>query len=72
MKCPNCKKRVMIETDEIFESDSMSVDCPECGYEIEIVIDEGGGCSCSGCGAHNTNVNVNESEENDDDRPLAF
>ena len=47
IKCPHCKKRVFIETDEILESEDISVECPECGKKIEIA--EEGGCSCGHC-----------------------
>ena len=61
MRCPHCKNRILIETDEILESDSMSVECPECGGEIEI-IEENGGCSCGRCSAH-SGMETEEDEE---------
>lgn len=67
MKCPHCKKRIFIETDEILKSDSMAVECPECGYEIEIVEDESGGCSCSNCAAHHADCENGDETENEED-----
>ena len=57
LSCPHCKKQIFIQTDEILESDTMSIECPECGREIDI-IDEAGGESenscakCPGCAGH--------------------
>ena len=43
---------VWVETDDILESDNLSVECPECGMEIEIVeeLSEAGDCGCPSCG----------------------
>jgi len=51
MMCPHCQKQIFIQTDDILESDDMSIECPECGCEIDI-IDEAGeenGDSCERC-----------------------
>ena len=58
LKCPHCKEFIMIETDEILESESMSVECPECGEEIEIIDEEIGGHSCSGCGMDHSEASI--------------
>jgi len=62
LKCPYCKKHILIETDEILKSDSMSVECPECGKSIEI-IEESGGCSCESCAMHNHGANDKDEED---------
>ena len=53
VKCPFCKNRVLVQTDEILESDAISVECPECGEEIDLMADEN--CDdcpgCAGCSA---------------------
>ena len=61
LKCPHCKKRVFVKTDEILESDDMAVECPQCGEEIEVEV-ESGGCSCPHCA-------VNQ-KDGDDDVPF--
>ena len=63
VKCPECKKRVMIDVDEIFESENMSVACPECGVEIEI-IDDNGDFTCSECASCQGNDKNDEENEN--------
>ena len=69
LTCPHCKKQIFIQTDEILESDTMSIECPECGREIDI-IDEaedenGNSCEkCPGCAGHGKN--------GEDDGSLAF
>jgi endogenous inhibitor of DNA gyrase (YacG/DUF329 family) len=50
LKCPHCKKFIMLETKEILESEGMAVECPECGQEIEVIEEESAGHSCHGCG----------------------
>lgn len=54
MVCPSCKKQVFIQTDDILESDDMSIECPECGNEIDIIdeVEEANGNhreKCPGC-----------------------
>jgi len=81
IKCPHCKKRVLVETDEIFESESLSVNCPECGDEIEILEDYEN-CNCAMCAKKHeeseddesvdSDDDVDDEDENDDDEDLAF
>jgi len=49
--CPQCKKQIYIQTDEILKSDTMAVQCPKCGYEIDIIDEAGheGESSCESC-----------------------
>ena len=69
IKCPHCKKHVLIETDAILNSESLSVECPECAGSISILIDDDSGCSCSGCGANHDKCNHGD---DGDDEDLAF
>ena len=37
--CPYCTKQIIVFADEILESDTMCLKCPECGEEIDIIGD---------------------------------
>ncbi|MCL2097037.1 MAG: hypothetical protein FWH10_09070 [Oscillospiraceae bacterium] len=74
LKCPFCKEFILVETDEILESEDMSVECPECGEEIELTNHENGVHSCGGCAArlNNENNGDNGSGEDNGGESLAF
>ena len=72
LKCPHCKEHILIETDDILDSEDMIIECPECEMEIEIINEESGGRPCFGCAARCENSgdvdeDDDEDEEDDDD-----
>lgn len=67
MRCPHCKEHIWIETDDILNSDDMSIECPECGEDIEIMR-ESSGCSCSRCGINDYDDYEEDEDEDDDEK----
>ncbi|MCL2159025.1 MAG: Lar family restriction alleviation protein [Oscillospiraceae bacterium] len=48
--CPFCNNRVFVEADKILESDDLSVECPNCGENIDVLGEENEGeNSCDDC-----------------------
>ena len=75
LKCPYCKEHILIDSDDILNSDDMTVDCPECGREIEVINEEAGGYSCPGCRSRFDEDEDDEDEiddEEDDDEVPEF
>ncbi|MCL1794350.1 MAG: hypothetical protein FWG34_10820 [Oscillospiraceae bacterium] len=51
LTCPHCKKQIFIQTEDILESETMSIECPECGEAIDIIdeAEEMKRISCENC-----------------------